>query len=237
MPRQTTKDLNQISKMKRKYENEHIHKQVMFDLRCVNVSIVLFLLALVLIFLSIYHTYQDIYVNGFNDSFMHRLTDEHPLGLVFGITLLILFGIWESGSPVSNSIKHFRPACGSVRYTPEEIDEQANLPESEWLLLYDIYITPKLIIGVNRGVTAVEYDDIDKIYIKRKWHTEGSGMETRSSRKNFYKSSEYYTYRIMAITKNNKRLCLSETKNSGKMPDLRNKIKEHCDRDVWPDQE
>ncbi len=202
-----------------------------------NVSVVMFLPAVFLISLSFYHTYQDVCVNGVNDRFMHRLTDEHPLGLVFGITLLILLGLWESGSPTLNVTKHLRPACGSVRYTPEEIDEQANLPESEWIKLYDIYITPKLIIGVNRGVTAVEYDDIDKIYIKRKWHTEGYGMETRSSRKNFFKSREYYTYRIMVVTKNNKRLCLSETRNGGKMQDLKDKIRKRCDRDVWPDSE
>ncbi len=129
-----------------------------FDLRCMNVSAVMFPLAVFLISLSFYHTYQDVCVNGVNDRFMHRLTDEHPLGLVFGITLLILLGLWESGSPTLNVTKHLRPACGSVRYTPEEIDEQANLPESEWIKLYDIYITPKLIINdliVDPGFTGL----------------------------------------------------------------------------------
>lgn len=101
---------------------------------------------------------------GFTD----RLTDEHPVGMVFGITLLVFWAMWESVSRSINAIKHLRPNCGSIRFTHQEIDDQANLPNSKWISSNDVYITPKIVIGLNRGLTAVEYSDIEKIYVKKK---------------------------------------------------------------------
>ena len=82
---------------------------------------------------------------------MYLLTNEHPLGLVFGITILIVNSLCIHWTGTINVFKHLRPACGSIRYTPAEIDEQANHPESVWYPLAGIYITPNMIIGTQKG--------------------------------------------------------------------------------------
>ena len=75
------------------------------------------------------------------------LHDKHILGIVFGLTILIVNAMWMHVTGTRFLIRHFRPACGSVRYTPEEIDELANCRESVWYPASGIYVTPKLLIG------------------------------------------------------------------------------------------
>ena len=112
----------------------------------------------------------------------------------------------------SDVIKHIRPACGSVRYTRKEIDEQANSPESVWIYGYDIYVAPKILIGTNMGMTAVEYKDIKQLYFQEKWHREAirgskritlSGRETHSYR-------DAFTYRLIVVT-HNRRLIMCDS--------------------------
>jgi len=172
------------------------------------------------------------YLKCENGDFRSVLLDEHPLGIVFGVTILIVIGIWMHLSRTLNMIKHLRPACGSVRYTPEEIDEQANMPGSVWLDGGDIYITPKIVIGTNKGMTAVEYDDIQKIYVRSRWHTEASGLSRKRHRK--YRYREYYTYQVIVKTKNHKRLILCDSRSIN-ISALRKAIEEKCGRSVWGD--
>ena len=163
-------------------------------------------------------------------SFTDRLTDEHPVGMVFGITLLVFWAMWESVSRSINAIKHLRPNCGSIRFTHQEIDDQANLPNSKWISSNDVYITPKIVIGLNRGLTAVEYSDIEKIYVKKKRHTESNKFRKRPFKRT---RKKYYTYKVIAVTGNKKRLTLCE--NRGIDQQLRPTINEKCVRDVWAD--
>lgn len=169
--------------------------------------------------------YSLFFMSGAKISFRERLHDDHILGVVFGITVLIVWAVWESVSRSLNALKHLRPACGSVRYTHKQIDEMANLPESKWLENFDLYLTPKSVIGLNRGLAAVEYSDIEKVYVKQKWHTESTGVGKRR------KYKDYYTYRVIAKTKNHRRIVLGESRSVS--AELKQAIEQKCGSDVW----
>ena len=173
-----------------------------------------------------YHYCYDI-------SFFDRMTDRHPLGLIFGITILFVTSLCMHWSRTLNVFKHLRPACGSVRYSPEEIDEQANRVESVWLAGYDIYVTPEILIGTNKGMTAVRYDDIKKVYIRSKWHTEAIPGTRRIRRGHVrYKHREYNTYQVIVVTKNNKELKMCDSRHTGGAS-LKKHIDERCGPGVW----
>ncbi len=171
--------------------------------------------------------YSLLFMDCAKISFRDKLTDDHPVGLVFGITLLVLYAVWELVTRSMNAVKHLRPACGSVRYTHEQIDELANLPESKWLDGYDMFLTPKAVIGLNRGLAAVEYTDIEKVCVRKKWHTESKGVGRRK------KYTDYYTYKVIAKTKNRRRVVLGENRSvSG---ELKRAVDEKCGIGVWED--
>ena len=173
------------------------------------------------------------YLDCSDISFMDRLTDRHPVGLIFGITILIVTCLCMHWSRTLNVIKHLRPACGSVRYTPEEIDEQANRSESEWLPGVDMYVTPEILIGTNKGMTAVRYDDIRQVYIRPKWHTEAIPGTRRIRRGHVrYKYREYNTYQVIVVTKKNKKLKMCDSRNLGGVS-LKKHIDERCGPGVW----
>ena len=154
------------------------------------------------------------------------LHDKHILGIVFGLTILIVNAMWMHVTGTRFLIRHFRPACGSVRYTPEEIDEQANCRESVWYPASGIYVTPKLLIGTQRGMAAVEYHDIRKAYISPVQRFRSAGVK-------HHKHRYYYTYQLIVKTKNHRRLCLSDGKSVE--PAIISTIKEACGEAVWED--
>lgn len=79
--------------------------------------------------------------------------------LFFNIMLLCL-------SELPKLSRYRKPICGAVNYTEEDIDELANTESSVWLETLGIYLTPKIIVGTEIGIAAVEYGDIAKISIK-----------------------------------------------------------------------
>ena len=172
--------------------------------------------------------YSHIYFDCSKIRFIDHLLDAHPISLSFGLTFLIVTSLLVHWEHPLNLIKHLRPACGSVRYTQEEIDEQANLPESEWFDGAEMYFTPKIIIGTNKGMTAVEYEDIKKAYVNRKWHTEKKGTGKRK------KYTEYYTYQVIVITYNHKRLEMCDSRHIN-IDAIKKKIDECCGEGIWVD--
>lgn len=167
--------------------------------------------------------------------FISILIDNHPLGLVFGITILIFTGIWMHFFRTLNVIKHIRPACGSVRYTRKEIDEQADSPGAVWIRGYDIYITPKILIGTNMGMTAVEYKDIKQIYFREKWHTEavpGSKRTSPVTGREYRRYRNVFSERLIVVTQNNRRLIMCDS-DGGDLAALKEHINEKCGPDIW----
>lgn len=141
------------------------------------------------------------YFHLINGSLLWESYKVHPVGLVFGITLWILVALMMGWGGTLNLLKALRPACGETRYTPEEIDAQANMEASVWVGGLGICLSPEIMIGTVKGVTAVKYDEIAHIGVRRKLHV----TEKR----------EYYTYRVVVKTTNGKKLIFSDTKVIG----------------------
>lgn len=179
-----------------------------------------------------------IYLNCEKTGFFDRLSEAHPIGLSFGLTLLIAAAIWTNLSGgLLTMIKHFFPACGSVRYSKAFIDEQADHPESVWLGDdYGIYVTPEILIGTNKGMTAVGYGDIKEVYVKTLTRSEsipGSKRYNPLTGRRSYRYRDYETYRVIIRTKKNKRLVLCENRCVGDCPKLKKVIEERCGTGIW----
>ena len=214
--------------MQVKYTNENLKKQVKENMFGMKFLIIMELFGVFLCFLSFHNAYKEL---PSEKSYMNILTNDHPVGLIFGITILIVNGLCIHWTGTVNVIKHLRPACGSVRYTPKEIDEQANHPESVWYGNAKIYITPKTIIGTQKGMSAAEFTDIEKAYMRSRWHTERTTpyYKTRA----FTKRKDYYKYQLVIRTKNHKKLIMSNSQHFEK--EIIETIKEKCGPDVWID--
>ena len=178
-------------------------------------------------------------------SYKKILLNDHPLGMVFGLTVLIINSLIMYWQGTLYVIRHLHPACGSVRYTPQEIDEQADLPESQWDERTGIYFTPEILIGTQKGMTAVRYDDIEKIYIRKRWHINWASSPSRSRLKNdskknaeimiwaASKNSEYYSYQLIAVSKNHRKLIICDCTYID--PSITDRIREKCGPEVEAD--
>lgn len=154
------------------------------------------------------------YFNCIDGSLLYESFKIHPVGLVFAITIWILVALichWEG---TLNMIKHLHPACGKTKYTQEQIDEQANMEKAVWLPSVGIYLAPEIMIGTQKGVTAVKYDEIVRIRIKSKYHV----MEKR----------DYYTYRLIVKTTNGRRLIFSDSTIPGTNTNFYDQIYQKC---------
>ena len=68
------------------------------------------------------------------------------------------------------AFRHMHPAHGSVKLTPKEIDAQANCEKSKWFQRQGLYFAPEILIGTQRGMAAVRYDDVEKVILKTRGH-------------------------------------------------------------------
>ena len=151
------------------------------------------------------------YLDCFDYNLYNETLEVNPVGMVFGISWLIVtwVGIKLFGS--MNMIKHLHPACGDSKFTVKEIDDQANSPEAVWYGNLGIYLAPKIMIGSQKGVTAAVYGDIVRVSVKTKLHID--------------KRYDYYTYQIIVKTRKGKRLKFSDAKGFYEPA-----YKEICDR-------
>ena len=149
------------------------------------------------------------YLDCFSGSLYYEMTQAHPIGMVFGITWLIVAAMGMHLFGTLKMFKHWRPACGSTRYSVKEIDDQANMPDAVWLSSAGIYLAPKIMIGTQMGMTAVGYGEIAQVKAKKVLHYEKFKHKPRKPRSQYY---EYHTYQIIVKTKRGKRLKFSDAK-------------------------
>jgi len=98
-------------------------------------------------------------------SFLKDMQDHHFVSFLFGISFLIFFDVGFFGVEI-HDIKQWHSVCTAGRkrqYLPEEVDEQANAPESEWLPALGIILAPEIIIGFDNGFHVVRYEDIERL--------------------------------------------------------------------------
>lgn len=173
------------------------------------------------------------YLECMDGSLLSEAYKAHLVGFIFGITGLFLSVLMIHWSGMLYVFKHFHPACGSVKYTPKEIDEQANMDDAVWLPGMKVYLAPKIMIGMSKGVTAVEYGDVARIKVVKSMHLKNTkssyGRMDRDSRQYMEGYKEYYTYQLVVKTKRGKRLVFSD---SGYEPvETYKKIYERCRQD------
>ena len=102
------------------------------------------------------------------NSFYQDLEDNHMVGLIFGITFLIVFDIGFFSVDQHDIVKWYKVISASRTKicTPEEVDAQANDPGSEWLPNIGLLLAPDMIIGFYDGIRVVRYEDISKLKVE-----------------------------------------------------------------------
>lgn len=106
------------------------------------------------------------YLYCLDDGLVTETLKYHPIILDIGLIGLFVTACMIAYNGTFNLFKHRDPACGAVKYTPSEIDEQVNMPEAKWLPYLNICLAPKILVGIAKGVSAVEYEDIARIGIR-----------------------------------------------------------------------
>ena len=132
--------------------------------------------------------------------FIGVMLDDHPFGLIFGLSIFLVIGMMMYPYGLLYIIRHYYPACGSVKYTTPELEEQMKRPETEKVDYADLYFTPEILIGTQIGMTAVRYDDIEKVYTRKKLHINWD----------FPKNFLYHTHQIIVVCKNHKKLTMCD---------------------------
>lgn len=138
-----------------------------------------------------------------------EMNNNHILGFLFGVTFIIIALIFCS--PSFYLIKFLIPACSGRKYKAKEIDRLANDADTEWLRDIEVLGTPSALIGLNHGLTVVDYSDIHGIIMETKHH------ET--------KRRKWDTYYIIIETKKHRKMLLTESERK----DGRNSLTKHLD--------
>ena len=215
--------------MKKLYTNEIIQAKVGDNGVMLPLILGMLGVAVLLAALSFINTARDMRLDMYaGRSFFSLLTDQHPLGLVFGITLLILAGIGMGVDGTLNLIKHYRPACGETKFSREQIDEQASDPKTEYMKSVEIFLAPDMLIGIRKGVTAVAYGEVDSLQVTEHYYSKREGMKM-TPRLDYLHTKDMYYYHLIARTKGGKKLLLSQSGANfyHEIEPIRAKIAEH----------
>ena len=227
----------EIIRYTKNYTNEHICKQI--EENCIMFRIIMGMLAFafLLILISCIRAFEDIYPKVSLYLWLSELRNNHAVGPVFGTTFIILAGVGIHEFDSFNMIKHIRPLCSGKRYSASRIDELANHPETIWLKEAGVFVTPKGLIGINKGITVVDYDDIAGFCFKGKHHmektTNGANRGRMSAgRAAYYALTDHYdeweTYYFKIKTKKHRKLLLTEVAYIDDTNRLVQIIKDRC---------
>ena len=220
----------------RNYTNEHIRKQIAENSVLFKEIVYVLAFALFLILLSFIRAFRDIYPTISVYRLMSSIIEDHPVGITFGLTIIIATSVGIHDADSLCMIKHIFPACSGRRYQAKEIDDLANDPKTLWIPELQIFAAPQALIGFNKGITVVEYDDIAGIRVKEKEHREKTTRGANRGRMSvgramYYALTDNYrewkTYYIIIKTKKHKRMVLTEVNNNSYEP-LVQIIREKC---------
>ena len=117
-----------------------------------------------LILMSFIQTWKDYRVN--DRTFSDILCNDHPVGIIFGLTGLILaLMIYYGFGGKEDLIKIVYPQCGISLYSQVAIDEQADSDQAVFLPKSQMILAPEILISFNGGVKVIRYDEIKQIRI------------------------------------------------------------------------
>lgn len=227
----------EASLFSRDYTNENIRKQISENSMLFFWYIGSLVLALFLIVMSFVTAYNDLRPDVSPYLVLSRAIEEHQLGLVFGITIIIVTGIWMHLTGTRKMFKHIRPSCSGRRYRAKEINGLVNDPDTLWIELVSVYAAPEALIGYNMGITVVEFSDIASVSLKSKHHSEKTSRHVSSGRSNFRRAlyyalidkyKEWDTYYVIIKTKKGRKMVLTEIQYKGELGSLRSVLEERC---------
>ena len=227
----------EASLFSRDYTNENIRKQISENSMLFFWYIGSLVLALFLIVMSFVSAYNDLRPDVSPYLVLPRAIEEHPLGLVFGITIIIVTGIWMHLTGTRKMFKHIRPSCSGRRYRAKEINGLVNDPDTLWIKQVSVYAAPEALIGYNMGITVVEFSDIASVSLKSKHHSEKTSRHVSSGRSNFMRAlyyaltdkyKEWDTYYVIIKTKKGRKMVLTEIQYKGELGSLRSVLEERC---------
>lgn len=227
----------EASLFSRDYTNENIRKQISENSTLFFWYIGSLVLALFLIVMSFVPAYNDLRPDVSPYLVLYRAIEEHPLGLVFGITIIIATGIWMHLTGTRKMFKHIRPSCSGRRYRAKEINSLVNDPDTLWIEKVSVYAAPEALIGYNMGITVVEYADIASVSLKSKHHSEKTSRHGSSGRMNFRRAlyyalidkyKEWDTYYVIIKTKKGRKMVLTESRYKDELGSLRSVLEERC---------
>ena len=201
------------------YTNGRIRKEIAENSALFFILMGMFLVAIILILLSFIRAYLAVLPEFSLIGWLLSVRNDHPLGLVFGITIIIVasVGLGVCGTPTF--VRCLFPSFSGKKYSAHEIDEMVNHPETTYLKEIAVYVTPEAAVGLNRGIAVAQYDDIAGIRLKVKHNrqktTNGSNRGRMSvGRAMYYVLTDHYrewdTYYVVLITKNHGKLVLAE---------------------------
>ncbi len=205
------------------YTNEHIRAQikensVMFSIILGLLAFATFviLLSLIIAFIrivpevSLYHLFSEWLGN-------------QAWGLAIGITLMVFAGVGIHEADSLCMIKHIWPACSGRRLNAREIDVLVNAPDTIWFGELGVFATTDALIGIYKGITVIEYEDIANMGIKVRHNmkkiTNGALRGRMSAgRAMYYALTDHYdewdTYYIVVWTKKHRRFILTEVQRN-----------------------
>ena len=159
------------------------------------------------------------YLDGAKPNMWKELKNNHPLGLVFGLTILVVLAIVTDDGHTLHTATPIRPSVSGRRRSAKEIDDLANHPDTIWLNDIKVFVTPEALIGLNKGLTVIDYKDIAGIRVKTRNHSRrthrgprgrvGVGMAIYYSLTEHH--TEWQTYRLIVKTKKHRNMLLTET--------------------------
>ena len=97
------------------------------------------------------------------NSYWHDFTNDHMLSFCFGIAFLVFFAVGFFSIDSHELVRMSSLITGGKEIQPEEVDANANAPDSDWLPNLGVILSPKFIIGHTTGVTVVRYEDIQML--------------------------------------------------------------------------
>ena len=138
--------------------------------------------------------YAYYYLDCSEISLWDEIKNNHMIGIAFGLTIIIAAMVFAHDCRYM--LRNIRPACSGRRYRAREIDRLANDIDTVWLKDIEVLVTPSSLIGLNHGLTVIDYRDIDAVKVEEVNH------------RNKYR--KWNTYRIYIKTKKNKKMLLTE---------------------------
>ena len=134
----------------RNYTNERIRKQIAEHSVLFKEIVCMLAFALFLILLSFIRAFMDIFPRISVYHLLSSIREDHPVGIAFGLTIIVMASVWIHEADSLCMIKHIFPACSGRRYQAKEIYALANDPKTCWIPELQVFAAPQALKGTQR---------------------------------------------------------------------------------------